>query len=172
MLKPAINYVDQLNKLKSIIFDNEDKYKYCINADYIDYNFFCIEDSDYKSIQRVSVNSNDEVIGYMSANLGLNNVVTNLCLLNFYLDSKALPVSFARDTNAFIDYLFKYRKVTKIKFNVLIGNPAEKIYDRFVKNHNGRIVGTFKNDAILIDKTICDVKCYEIMRENYTEAKK
>ena len=72
---------------------------------------------------------------------------------------------------AFIDYLFMYRNVSKIKWTVVIGNSAEKLYDSFIQKFNGRVVGIFKNDVQLIDQSIHDVKHYELMREDYVEAK-
>lgn len=170
MLKPAINYVDQLNKLKSIVFDNEDKYKYYINNNYINFELFDIGNNDYGRIHQVSINSKDEVQGYFSATMDYPNGVSSLAFLNFYVNSKKLQVTFIRDMLAFIDYLFMYRNVSKIKWTVVIGNPAEKLYDSFCEKFNGRIVGTFKNDVQLIDMSIHDVKHYELMRDDYIKA--
>ena len=171
MLKPAINYKDQLEKLKSIIFDNEDKYKYYINNDYINYKIQTIEDSDWSCIQQVSVNEKNEVQGYFSANIDPPFRITNLGFTNFYLDSKKLQMSFIRDMLAFIDYLFTYRKFEKIEWCVIIGNPAERLYDKFRNEYKGRVVGIFTKSKRLIDGNIYDVKWYELMREDYESSK-
>lgn len=171
MLKPAINYVDQLTKLRSIIFDNEDKYKYYINNDYINYKTLTVEDSDWNYIQRVSVNEKDEVQGYLSATLNPPFSITNLGFINFYLNSKKLQMSFVRDMLSFIDYLFTYRNLQKIEWCVIIGNPAERLYDKFIKKFNGRVVGTFTKSKRLFDGNVYDVKWYELMRDDYIKAK-
>ena len=59
----------------------------------------------------------------------------------------------------------------RIEFNVVCGNPIEKSYDRMVKRFGGRIVGTRKRVAKLLDNQIYDDKIYEILREDYLESR-
>jgi hypothetical protein len=57
-----------------------------------------------------------------------------------------------------------------MKFNVVIGSPNEKIYDRLIKLYNGRIVGVFKKDVRLMDNKLYDVKHYEIFKDDFEKA--
>lgn len=160
MLKPAIKYKDQLEKLQSEIWFN-DKYKYWNSSIY--YDAIQIDDSTWCKHQFVSV-VNDEVIGYIEYDiLRAEHNVASLSIINFS-DNK---VTFGRDLMKALKDIFEVYKFQKIKFSVIIGNPIEKSYDKLIKKYGGRIVGVYKNDAKLIDAQYYDRKLYEILASEY-----
>jgi hypothetical protein len=79
---------------------------------------------------------------------------------------------FALDLMRFFDLLFLERNFNKINFEVVIGNPIEKMYDKFIHEYEGKIVGVKEKDTVLRDGRYYDVKIYEIMRESYCKNRK
>lgn len=55
----------------------------------------------------------------------------------------------------------------KIEFFVIVGNPVEKMYDRFVKKHGGRITGIRKKSVKIWTGEYCDEKLYEILKDDF-----
>lgn len=163
MLEPAIKYRDQLEKLQHNIWFN-DKYKYW-NCD-IFYQSMQIDDNTWSKHQFVSV-YNGEVIGYISYNiLRAEHNAYSLSIINFS-DNKAV---FGVDLNRALKDIFEKYKFRKLNFNVVIGNPIEKSYDKMIKKYGGRIVGTYKEDVKLIDGEYYDKKIYEILASEYFNA--
>lgn len=124
-----------------------------------------IADSFWTSIQLVSINKNNELCGYFNATVERpENYVSNLSCAKLPNGNKAL---FAKDIINFLYYLLNYKNFPKICWCVTVGNPIEKAYDKFIKNHGGRIVGVYKNH-ILINGKYYDEKHYEYVN-NYWE---
>ena len=61
---------------------------------------------------------------------------------------------------------FGYRKMN---WSVIVGNPAEKAWDKFCKLSGGRIVGTFKEEALTADHVFRDMKHYELFARDFYE---
>jgi hypothetical protein len=163
MLQPAYLYKDELYKYKSKLAFNE-RYKF-----YAGGSSFCFDikpdDSSWNRIQLVSINKNNELIGYFSADINRSvYFIDSLEIINFTPKTNLI---FAQDLKQFFLDLFNKYNYNKINFNVIVGNPAEKIYDKLVKNYGGRIVGIFKNDTRLWDGKIYDRKFYEILKEEF-----
>ena len=64
-----------------------------------------------------------------------------------------------------VDLLFKQYGINRAVFNVIVGNPAERLYDRICNKYGGRVIGTFNQEAKLQDGKLYDVKYYEMMRD-------
>lgn len=160
MLEPAIKYKDQLEKLQyNIWFD--DKYKYWACDSY--YQSMNIDDNTWNRHQFVSV-YNDKVIGYIAYNISRSdNNVGGLSIINFS-DNRA---AFGIDLGKALKDIFEKYKFRKLNFNVVIGNPIEKSYDKMIKKYGGRIVGIHKEDVKLIDGKYYDRKFYEILASEY-----
>jgi len=157
-LKYAYGYKDQLSKLY-ISAMNHPKYKFMNCNGYTSFTMDIKEDT-WNTLQYVSVNSKDEVIGYIEASIDIKvNSVSSLYVLNFYDQS----LCFSKDFYGFLDILV--HRYTKVNFSVVVGNPAEAMYDRVIKKYGGRIVGV-KEDHVNIDGTLHDFKMYEILRKN------
>jgi hypothetical protein len=54
---------------------------------------------------------------------------------------------------------------------VVVGNPAERLYDRVINKYGGRIVGIKEKSTKLIDGLYYDVKLYEIFKEDFDKAR-
>lgn len=162
MLRLAYTYKDKLNQEYQKIAFN-DKYKYYINDTYWSYNIN-VSDSSWNYVQMVSVDKDDNVIGYMSACCDRSkNQVTGLSILNF----RDLNYTFSKDLYTFLDLLFTKEKFMKMEWLVIVGNPAEAMYDRLVKKYGGNIIGSSHLSTKLPDGEYYDVKYYELMRDDY-----
>lgn len=165
MLEPAIKYRDQLENVQYDIWF-EDKYKYW-NCDTF-YNSLQIDTDTWNRHQFVSV-KNGMVIGYIEYNISRSsNNVSSLSIINFTDDK----LTFAMDLKHVLTDIFEKYKFRKINFSVIIGNPIEKSYDKMVKKYGGRIVGTYKDDVVLIDGEYYDRKTYEILASDYFNFKR
>ena len=58
-----------------------------------------------------------------------------------------------------------------MSFSVVIGNPIEKRYDKFIEEYGGRVIGVREQDVRLLDGKFYDVKLYEIFRHEYLNRK-
>ena len=164
MLVPAIMYEEELKKkMRSIWF--EDKYKYYI------YNNYCsdiqIDKDSWNKHQFVSIDSNGNIIGYIAYEVcRQTNACERMAAINF-TDNIAI---FGMDLGQALKDIFEKFKFRKLNFSVVVGNPIERSYDKLIQKYNGRIVGVYKKDALLIDGEYYDKKAYEIMREDYMKA--
>jgi len=52
-----------------------------------------------------------------------------------------------------------------------MGNPIEKMYDKYINKYGGRIIGINKQSTKLQDGNYYDVKYYEIFRDDYLRLK-
>jgi hypothetical protein len=162
LLKLAFAYKDKLQqKYNEVIF--QDKYKFWNCSSYWEYEFKLSSDS-WSSIEMVSVDSSDNIIGYLKANIErAADKVSSLGVANF---GDVNPV-FSNDLKQFIfDLLFKFN-FRKIEWAVVIGNPAEQIYDRFITKYGGRDTGIQRQTVKLQDGKYYDMKGYEIFREEF-----
>ena len=163
MLEPAIKYKEQLEKLQYEIWFN-DKYKYWVCDVY--HNTLSIDADSWNRHQFVSVIDN-KIIGYISYRVDRsNNNVHDLSIINF-TDNKT---AFGIDLGQALKDIFEKYKFRKINFYVVVGNPIEKSYDKMIKKYGGRIIGTKKEDAKLIDGEYYDTKLYEILSTEYFES--
>lgn len=163
MLKPAILYKEALAEKAKIVLMEPEKYKFIDLCNYLCYNNFVVDEVDeWAKVKRVSVNVNGDVLGFMKATvLRQDNSATELLFVNF--DLTKLSVTFVRDMEAFLQYLLKnFRKVT---FCCVVGNPAERLYDKVLEKYHGRVVGVKKQEALLQDGQFYDLKLYEIVKE-------
>lgn len=165
MLKIAYYYIGKLQSEYSKIINNQ-QYKYYNNSEYWNYNFeLSDKGSNWGAIEYVSVDNDDNVIGFLGANLdrSINNV-TCLRILNF--KDKA-NIIFSKDLMTFLKELFTVHNFRKINFSIVVGNPIEKMYDKYCLKYGGRIVGVFKDHTVLTDGKYHDTKYYEIFNEDF-----
>lgn len=162
MLKSALPYKDKLQqRYNEIIY--QDKYKFWCCDVYWEHEFKLSPDS-WTSIEMVSVDSRGNVGGFFRAVISRSaDKVSGLGVANFH---EANPI-FAKDLKAFfLDILFKFN-FRKIEWTVVIGNPAEKIYDRFINKYGGRITGINRETVRLQDGKYYDMKSYELFRSEF-----
>ena len=158
----AYTYKDKLQEAYNTIIFN-DKYKYYNFTNYWTHTIKLSENS-WEDIEMVSVDTNDNVRGYFRAGIARDaDKVSSLGIMNFY-DKNA---TFSKDLYQFLTDLFNKYNFRKIEFTVVIGNPAEKMYNRIMKKYGGRIVGIKKLSTKLVDGLYYDVKMYEIFKEDF-----
>jgi len=164
-LELSILYEYELkNTMKKILRD--DKYKYYFTGNYYDYNFTVPEDS-WNNLQMVSI-KDGEIIGLLGAFITRNtNSVSDLYFINF----KDINYTYSKDMRDFIVELFEKYNFNKINFRVVIGNPIEKMYDKYIEKYGGRIIGIRKDEVRLIDGKLYDDKLYEITKDEYLKSK-
>ena len=150
---------------QSIVF--QDKYKYYNNGNYWYYKIE-LNDSSWDKIQMVSVDEDDNIIGYLSACVcRSSNKVSAIGAINFY----DLNITFSKDIYKFLTDLFDKYNFKKIEWYVVVGNPAEQMYDRIIKKYGGRVVGIRRESTVLHDGTYCDEKEYELFQRDYINTK-
>lgn len=113
-------------------------------------------------LQMVSLDQ-DKLVGYFGVRFNREtNAAYDLEIIKFG-DS----LEFSIDLRDFFVSLYDKFGVEKVIFSVIIGNPAERLYDNVIRTYGGRIVGTFKNDVKLYDGQLYDVKWYEIAKDDF-----
>jgi len=161
ILKLAFQYKEKLQQeYMKILCDERYRYYHC--APWINYDIE-IKDSGWSCLQFVSVDKDNNVIGYFTANVDrVCEEASGLGIINF---TGEYNLEFSRDLKLFINNLLtEFRKVS---FAVVIGNPIEKMYDRYINKYNGRIVGIRKEEAKLQDGKYYDMKLYEIFKKDF-----
>lgn len=114
--------------------------------------------------ERLSIGKDGAILGYFQANIKRpENYVENVLVLNFGKTN----YTFSKDFREFWTSFFEVHGFRKIRFYVVVGNPAEKQYDKLVKRYDGRIIGIFKDEILYSDGTYKDMKIYELYKENY-----
>lgn len=163
MLDLAIKYKRELQEKYLRLSSNYDRYKYLIATNWINYELK-IDNNDWDKLQYVSVNSQNEVIGFFECKI--NRIVYyayDLIAISFEEKPNFI---FSKDLKEFIiDIIFMKHKFNKLRFTCVVGNPIEKSYDRLILKYGGRIVGVYEKEVRLVDNSICDLKLYEITRD-------
>lgn len=163
MLDIAERHVKKLSNFRmNMALDLYYKYARC------DYHLLKYEEktNGWDNLNFVCLDDKKEVKGYIffSINRPIYNASVTIASDKEY---NILPELLEAIDKAFTKY-----NINKLSFIVLIGNPAEKIYDRFIENSGGRIVGIrYKHECNTINE-ICDVKIYEVLKEDYLKSKK
>ena len=123
------------------------------------------QDRDFASVS----STRNEVLGYIGYRIDRGaNCAYDLCIMRL---SPNPTIEFVNDILKAIYDIFTYYNHNKLDFHVIIGNPVEKSYDKFLDMCNGRICGYMKQDVRIQDNTLCDRKFYEIMRDEFMSSK-
>lgn len=155
----ALNHEEKLQKAMRKIWFN-DKYKFYSMGGY--WEDIQLAKDTYRQHQFVSINQNGDVLGYISYTIDRGtNSVYDFGIVGF-ADNKII---FGNDIKTVIKNIFK--QFNKINFYVVVGNPVEKMYDRFIEKYGGRICGYFCDNAKLTDGKLYDTKCYEILANEW-----
>jgi len=146
----------------------KDKYKYYNNNNYWNYEIELKKDS-WNQVEMVSVDKNDKVIGYLCAYFERSsNKVSGIAAINF----QDVSITFSKDFYKFLINLFEVHNANKIEWTVVVGNPAEKLYDKLIDRFGGMVVGINHKTTILGDGKLYDMKEYEIFKCDYERSDK
>lgn len=160
MLKIASEYEAELQNRFADAFMDE-RYKFYFTDGWT--NKYKAADSTWAVHEFVSVQS-ENVIGYIAYSVNRRtNSASSLCAINF----QGKSVAFSKDFLQALKDIFEKYHFRKLSFGVYIGNPAEKMYDRYIQKFGGRIVGVSKADSMLSDGRFYDYKQYEIFQKDY-----
>lgn len=96
------------------------------------------------------------------------DIAHDLNIINFEDEPS---MTFARDLGQALTDIFEKYYFRKLNFCVIVGNPAEKAYDKMIKKYGGRVVGYRRENTRLFDGKYYDEKLYEVMRDDYFNAK-
>lgn len=160
MLKPAQLYKEELKKAFTEIWYDE-KYKYY--SGWAGHALPEIPDSNYNAHNFVSVNSRNDVIGYISYSVDWATMNAD----NFGIISFGNHVEFAKDVYQAICDLFEKYNMNRVSWCAFIENPAVKGYRNFIKKHGGRECGYHRQIAKLQDGKLHDNVEFEILASEF-----
>jgi len=166
MLGLAINHLSELqDRYRATLFD--ERYKFYQRTPGFEY-FIPLANNCSDGVQFVSMNCNGEVIGYLSAKFNrLTRTAYDLEAIKFIPDR---DLCFSQDMGAFDIKLFNEFGMNRLVWSVVVGNPAEKFYDSLTEICGVRIVGTFRDEVMLSDGRLYDLKYYEVLKEDFFAA--
>jgi hypothetical protein len=162
MLKQAILFQEKL-KEKYIQAMCDDYFKFFTGNSYYEFEFE-ISKNDWSNIERVSVNSNGEIIGYFY--VGINRDTRNITSFGIMNFTKKPNMIFAKDLIKFLRELRDSYNANKFEFLAYVGSPAEKFYREFIAKYGGNVVGIKRKTNKLTDGQYYDATMFEIMRED------
>jgi hypothetical protein len=155
------------NELKGLFYDTSFDLFYKFEA-YMSYReTFELPENTYNSNHFASVHNNNilGVIGYQIKRP--ENAVWGLFIIHFGGKDAPNRYVFGKDIMTAIKDIFEKYHFSKLNFNVVIGNPIEKTYDKLIRRYNGRVVGIKEQETKLLDGRLYDVKEYEILADRY-----
>lgn len=162
MLDFAIRHRNRLQDRYLQTIDDP-RFKFYHRSPAMEYSLPIYPDS-WEWVQLVSLTPDGDVGGYFGARLNrLTKTAYDMEMINFNGRNEV----FTADLFSFIDTLFCYYGMNRLVWNVIAGNPAERLYDRLTVDFGGRVIGVFKQDVMLSDGQLYSVKWYEAFKEDY-----
>ena len=161
MLRPAQLYKEQLYKKYIEIW---------YNPEYIYYTGWTgdqmpeIPDNNYDSHHFVSIDKNDNIIGYIS--YSINWISMNADRFGMISFDKG-NIGFIKDVYQVICDLFYKYHMNRISWLSFVENPVIKGYRNFIKNHGGKECGYYRQIAKLMDGKLHDSVQFEILAEEF-----
>jgi hypothetical protein len=163
MLKPAQLYSEQV-KEKMINCWYDEYYKYY--SGWTGNNLPELPDNCYETHNFVSVDKEDNVIGYISYHINyVNMTADNFGIISFDKGN----LMFAKDLYTAIKNLFKVYHMNRISWNMIVGNPVYTSYKRFIKKYGGRECAYYRQCARLMDGLLYDSISFEILSSEFKE---
>jgi hypothetical protein len=165
MLELAKKYEEQLKQIfYDIALDSNFRWQWLIPG----FEWVAPSDKTAEKLDLVST-FNGKVLGEM----GYRVEVSSRSAYHFYAAhfSKDNGFIFMKDLITCIKDIFEKYRLNKFSCSVIIGNPAEAIWDKLILQYGGRVIGYCEQDACLSDGQLYDVKWYELLAKNYVAAK-
>lgn len=161
MLKPAQLYQEKLQEenIKSW-YKPENIYW---NGWYGDSQITIME-NNYDGHQFVSVDKDDNVIGYIAYNVDWAAMSADrFGIISFNKGS----IEFAKDLYKAICDLFNVYHMNRVSWCAFVDNPAVRGYRNFIKKHGGRECGYHRQKVKLMDGKLHDSVEFEILAEEF-----
>lgn len=160
MLKPAQLYREELKK-KGVETWYKPEYQWYYGGG--GSREFDIPDNCYESREFVSVDENDNIIGYMGYSFSQSAMSAyNFGALSFDLGNPIVALDMKQ---LIADIFFKYN-MNRVEWFCFADNPAIKGYRSFIKRYGGRECGYFRKQCKLLDGEFHDAVCFEILRDD------
>lgn len=152
-LVPAILVKDKLISLYQNNIHTE-KFKYYNPRTYVDFDLKL--STDTWNCEEYAIVDETEIIGFICITKdNVQRKISNISICSFG-NKNIFPTVYKKIKQLITLY-------RKIEFDVVVGNPVEKIYDYYVEKMGGRIVGVHEQFYILSDGKYYDRKSYEIL---------
>lgn len=167
MLKPAQLYKEQLEVENIKAWYKLENMFWSSGAG--DSNIELPEDN-YDSHCFVSVDSNDNVIGYISYSVDwVAMSASNFEIINYQKDNLKMSMLFVKDVWKAICDLFEVYHMNRLEWWCYAENPAIRGYRNFIKRHGGRECGYFRQIAKLQDGKVHDSVVFEVLAEEFVK---
>ena len=125
-----------------------------------------IPDNNYNSHHFVSIDKNDNIIGYISYSVDWVSMnADRFGIISFDRGN----IEFGKDVYRVICDLFKKYHMNRISWYAYVENPAVRAYRNFIKKHGGRECGYYRQSAKLQDGRLHDSVQFEILAEEFKE---
>lgn len=163
MLKPAQLYAEKLQK---------ENFESWYRPENIFWNggprdsTIVIKDDNYDCHQFVSVDKDDNVIGYITYAVDWSAMSADrFGIISFKKNS----VEFARNIYKAVCSIFNVYHMNRIQWFCFADNPAIRGYRNFIKKHGGRECAHYRQVAKLQDGKLHDSVCFEILAKQFKE---
>lgn len=161
MLKPAQLYKDKLQEenIKSWYDQSNIYYHSYPGCDMID-----LPDNNYKKHCFVSVDKDDNIIGYISYSIDWDAMsARNFGIISF----KKGSLEFIKDVYKIICDLFEIYHMNRVAWFAFVDNPAIRGYRNFIKKHGGCECAYHRQIAKLLDGKLHDAVEFEILANEF-----
>lgn len=123
-----------------------------------------LPDNNYESHCFVSVDKNDNVIGYIAYAVDWSAMSADRFGIISYRKNS---MEFARDLFKVVCDLFEVYHMNRISWCAYADNPAIRGYRNFIKKHGGRECGYYRQVVRLQDGKLHDRVDFEILAEEF-----
>lgn len=161
MLAPAQLYKEELQteNIKTWYLPENIYYNFSTGNDYIE-----ILENNYNCHQFVSVNKNNNIIGYISYDINWEIMsVTNLGIISFQRGN----INFIKDVYQAITDIFEKYHMKRLEWFCIKDNPVLKSYEKKVLKFGGSKCGEFTQSVKLMDGKLHDCVYFEILSTNF-----
>lgn len=127
-------------------------------------NYIEILEDNYNCHQFVSIDKNNNIIGYISYDINWKTMsVTNLGIISYQKGN----INFIKDVyQAIIDIFQKYH-MNRLEWFCIRDNPALKSYEKIVLRFGGSKCGEFTQSVKLMDGKLHDCVYFEILSTSF-----
>lgn len=166
MLKPAQLYKDQLR-------EKQCEFMYDMNSMY--FHSWCgieltsIKDDNWDCHSFVSIDENNNVIGYITYNVDHTSLnASGFGIISYDRGN----LTFIKDVYQAIEDIFLKYNFNRIEWYCYADNPAVKGYRKFIKRVGGCECGYKRQHTMLLDHKLHDIIEFEILKEEFKPIKR
>lgn len=161
MLKPAQLYKNKLQEeYMKLWYDQSCIYYHGGSGSSI----LDLPNDNYNEHHFVSVDKNDNIIGYISYSLDWQAMsIKNIGIISFQKGN----LGFIKDIHKAIYDLFEVYHMNRVSWFCYVDNKAINRYRTFIKKHGGRECAYYRQIAKLLDGRLHDAVEFEILAEEF-----